>query len=389
MIIGLPPPIHRISDQNQSHTFQDKSQCSTLAVQLQTDNTIKQGSHAKMVSKNLFDYATSELSQDAFLCWLSANADSTDTVVHDAAQRLLFHCVQAPSDNGIAWHDDTHEDIQVLDVQHQTNHMDVFLQLKYEGKKYIVIIEDKTRSTVHDDQLNRYYDELSIDRSDTTIVGLYFKSDFVPERGQINQDAPKYVVMDYRDILACFGGKSKATNVIFESYRDHLQQRADKAAEYKRLPVNKWDDDQFRAFFDATLCELWKGNQDFKGSYGRNDNRNGGRFSMWFGNRKELGTGRDAFHLNLEAPSKKASTPWACRMIVRWNGNDAQEKRSKGDFDLPQIGESCGSRKGRFTIMGQLFSIDRKASDHAGDLTYKILKATEIYQQWCDANASE
>ena len=39
--------------------------------------------------KNLFDYATSELSQDAFLCWLFENYNCENQIVRSAALELL------------------------------------------------------------------------------------------------------------------------------------------------------------------------------------------------------------------------------------------------------------------------------------------------------------
>lgn len=39
--------------------------------------------------KNLFDYATKELSQDAFLCWLFDNYDCENEKVAEVAVRLL------------------------------------------------------------------------------------------------------------------------------------------------------------------------------------------------------------------------------------------------------------------------------------------------------------
>lgn len=44
------------------------------------------------VSTNLFDYATSELSQDAFLCWLAAHANENIKGVSDAAVAFVSKC---------------------------------------------------------------------------------------------------------------------------------------------------------------------------------------------------------------------------------------------------------------------------------------------------------
>lgn len=349
------------------------------------------------ISKNLFDYATSELSQDAFLCWLAANWDSEDETVHDSAQNLLFRCIQAHTDDtacnnsksytAVDTHpNERHEDIQVFKVTRQHEHMDVLLELGYEGRKYDVIVEDKTRSRDHDDQLNRYYGELSIESADVQIVGLYFKSDFVPERREIEDSTSgRYVVMDYNDILGCLSNGS--TNLILQSYRDRLQEKADHAQEFTSKEVKDWEDDQFCAFFESTLASLHS--IGLSGSFGRNDNRNGGRYSMWFGNQRKLGPHRDSFHLNLETANKNPNGNWACRMIVRWDGDGTGGRRSRRDFELPQIGDRCSSMKSQFAIMGRLFDINSNSTDGVEELTDKINDAIATYQAWCDANASE
>lgn len=62
-----------------------------------------------MAIPNIFDHATSELSQDAFLCWLISWADpehkAADPELHEVARdfvRKLFQKaeVEAPADTG-------------------------------------------------------------------------------------------------------------------------------------------------------------------------------------------------------------------------------------------------------------------------------------------------
>lgn len=51
-----------------------------------------------MTKNNLFRYATSELSQDAFICWLMSFAHKDhlqeDAVLRECAQKLLHKMVQ-------------------------------------------------------------------------------------------------------------------------------------------------------------------------------------------------------------------------------------------------------------------------------------------------------
>ncbi len=97
-------------------------------------------------STNLFDYATSELSQDAFIAWLCANYNSDDSQVKRASQAMLRKFIDV----------DDSSDISVVDVERQTYHIDILLTLEYKSEKFQVIIEDKTNSKDHDNQIERY-----------------------------------------------------------------------------------------------------------------------------------------------------------------------------------------------------------------------------------------
>lgn len=97
-------------------------------------------------SGNLFDYATSELSQDAFVCWLCSRWDDPDDTVRAASQNLLH--AMLGSDNPTP--------VRVPRVARQRCHVDVALLTEHAGVRSIVIVEDKTGSVEHGDQLRRY-----------------------------------------------------------------------------------------------------------------------------------------------------------------------------------------------------------------------------------------
>ena len=97
---------------------------------------------------NLFDFATSELSQDAFLCWLFSWADNkykeNYPVMNNCAKAVLKLFCNKEIDN-----------IENVEVHKQENNIDVFVKI---NNKYLLIIEDKTYTKEHDNQLNRYKD---------------------------------------------------------------------------------------------------------------------------------------------------------------------------------------------------------------------------------------
>lgn len=96
-----------------------------------------------MEQPNIFDYATSELSQDAFICYLldfgKEKYKNDFPKEYAVAHKFLEKC-------GI---DKTEE---ILSVQRQVEHIDVLIVTT----SHILIIEDKTCTNEHDDQIVRY-----------------------------------------------------------------------------------------------------------------------------------------------------------------------------------------------------------------------------------------
>ena len=105
---------------------------------------------------NLFDYATSELSQDAFLAWLLANASKhfAGTNVHRCGVRLLNLMAQRCR---VERFDGT----EAITVRRQHKNMDIYARIKRrdgdaDKDDVVLVIEDKAGAYVHGDQLERY-----------------------------------------------------------------------------------------------------------------------------------------------------------------------------------------------------------------------------------------
>ena len=120
---------------------------------------------------NLFHYATSELSQDAFLCWLFsyAHADSkVDIALRDCAIAMIKHF--APN-----LREKDNADIVVIDILRQYKAIDVLIELK---EDYVILIENKTNTSEHDNQLTRYLEIARQEYTEKEIMPIYYKTGF-------------------------------------------------------------------------------------------------------------------------------------------------------------------------------------------------------------------
>ena len=98
-----------------------------------------------LIPPNLFHYATSELSQDAFLAWLLAWADTRckvfDPELHNLGTRFVSRLLQLHGEQEIP------ADSLFVKVSRQVCRVDVVAEI---NDRVILAIEDKTETSLHD-----------------------------------------------------------------------------------------------------------------------------------------------------------------------------------------------------------------------------------------------
>ena len=190
---------------------------------------------------NIFKYATRELSQDAVVCWLVACA-------RDAAgelRELGLEFVQAlmRSGNGMAidvsdGQSDSYEgDCKIGQVlcepKLQHENMDVYFQAKVDEMVVSFIIEDKTDTEMHGDQLERY--RRTVMEGSVTkdlIKAVYLKTGHVFDDEREKAKSTGYSVFDIEDMVAFLDGDSRArVHEILRQYAEYIKERAGLQAE--------------------------------------------------------------------------------------------------------------------------------------------------------------
>jgi len=154
------------------------------------------------MKNNLFYYATSELSQDAFICWLSSFALEdvcTDVHLKDCATEML--CLFVPEFDK--------EKISLYTVEKQVKNIDVLLTVSYKGELYKIIVEDKTFTSEHDNQLLRYVHQVKEWYPQSKVRGVYYKTGFQSDLKTVEE--AEYTVVSRRDILQLMEPYTKLT----------------------------------------------------------------------------------------------------------------------------------------------------------------------------------
>ena len=172
-----------------------------------------------MINNNLFYYGTSELTQDAFICYLLSFGmkEYKSTELNRCAIELIRKF-------GI-----TDEMIEVTKIQRQYKKIDVLVTV---NNNYKIIIEDKTFTSQHDNQISKYKKCLLDDGIDNEkIICVYYK---IVEQPYTEKEA---VNITRKDILSVFEKYCNITdNVIFKNYVDYLNWIDNDVNSYKTVP---------------------------------------------------------------------------------------------------------------------------------------------------------
>ena len=222
---------------------------------------------------NIFDFATGELSQDAFLAWLANWADpihkATDSALNHVAGKFLGFLTDNKIDpNKIA-------SIKTY-LQHHKIDVLIEITLTSSEQKHLILIEDKTGSGHHSDQLNRYREEIATDEkfNTQTLHLIYYKT-----HDHITYDLHGYRNISRSDALSVFETDiaAKIKNQIFTDYVSRLRRMEDASLAYITLPLAEWRYAQWSGFLMALCEQLGEG-----ANFGHVPNASGGFLGAWY-----------------------------------------------------------------------------------------------------------
>jgi hypothetical protein len=188
---------------------------------------------------NIFNYATSELSQDAFICWLIAWADKKNQSIDKRLYNTAICFVQELLGKNNSF---VVENIQVGRSFPGIKNIDCWSIV---NNKYFLLIEDKKGTVQHSGQLDKYKSaaEIYFKNSDISIMPIYFKME---EQGDYYTIVKKsgFSVFSRNKMLSTlesYVNHSNDKNDIINDYYEKLQELDRKINSYKMLPIKDWD----------------------------------------------------------------------------------------------------------------------------------------------------
>lgn len=227
---------------------------------------------------NIFKYATSELSQDAFIAWLLEWSNKKYKTQNEHLHFLGLGFL----DSLLAKQSIVLSEVSNLKIKTQYHRIDIFISFEMQGKTYGVIIEDKVFSKNHSKQLARYK-QLIENKNYDIVVPIYFKTGFQHCYDEVTTIGyHTYTVKDFSKVLNK-GIAQGIDNAIFVSYYEYITERekgfddAKYAFEnYKSLPISEWNWWSCIGFFKDN-------EKTFAGKWASVDNNRKSLLAFWFG----------------------------------------------------------------------------------------------------------
>lgn len=195
---------------------------------------------------NLFEIATKELSQDAFITWLLKYADkschSIDADLHLCAVDFVYQLVQKK-------YPDFSDDIIKVEAGRQWESIDVWAEI---NNKYLIIIEDKTNTGQHSDQLNRYKKTASdwcIKNNYEEPICIYIKTGNESQRDLKNILIEGFQVFNRIDFINLLKNHDTTNNDIITEFKENLELKEKINNDFLTKKIGEWKSPDFEGFY--------------------------------------------------------------------------------------------------------------------------------------------
>ena len=175
------------------------------------------------MKNNLFSFATSELSQDAFICWCLNWINYPNESLYPMAKDIFSNLLEEK--------DLENERIEIL---RQYKKIDVLVILK--NSKKVFLIEDKTYTFEHK-QIQKYKEEIEKDPKikENTIKTVYFKTGFWFSYDDLVSADIKIDREDFLKIIKKYKGKSQ----ILDDYCEYFERVTEDEEKEKNYLINE------------------------------------------------------------------------------------------------------------------------------------------------------
>jgi hypothetical protein len=203
-----------------------------------------------MNKPNIFSLATKELSQDAWFAWILQYADGNENKYTDTDDRLLQNAGKRLITSLIQKHYPHFNDpITKVQAGLQWENIDIWAEI---NDKYLIIIEDKTNTSHHSDQLRRYR-QTAISWCENheykEPICIYLKTGHESETSLNTAKNEGYFVTTRKEILKWMSDFNSINNRIFTDFNDRLTDIETSISQFEVNHPSAWKGNDWIGFY--------------------------------------------------------------------------------------------------------------------------------------------
>lgn len=177
----------------------------------------------KTSNPNIFNYATSELSQDAYICWVLEGLNHPGCEIYPFSRKFLALLMQETTRQLHQMHSFSPDDVVCVDIKRQKDHIDILATLHIRNGwgefRQTMIIEDKTFTGPHGDQLFRYKSKYAEEQP----ICIYYKTGFLFNDAEYAK-LHGYATVHKRQMIELMRKHAaKINSDIYSGYLGHLR----------------------------------------------------------------------------------------------------------------------------------------------------------------------
>lgn len=202
---------------------------------------------------NIFDIATKELNQDAFITWLLQFADNkyklSDEILNECGKTFVCQLIKKQLPN-------FDEQIVKVNAGRQWECIDVWAEI---NNKYLIVIEDKTNSSHHSNQLSRYKttaEEWCLNNNYETPICIYLKTGNESQRRLNDIIEEGFSIFNRVDFINLLEKYKSTQNNIFLDFLDRLTRIEKLNNEFEKKNINEWSSMDWQGFFQYLEKEI-------------------------------------------------------------------------------------------------------------------------------------
>ncbi|ENW31861.1 PD-(D/E)XK nuclease family protein [Acinetobacter lwoffii] len=201
---------------------------------------------------NIFRYATKELSQDAFICWLLSHADPKYINVDEELKKCALSLIEAFFE---LEDKEMPEKFENFSLSKQYKNIDILLKIN----EFSIIIEDKTRTKAHGDQLIRYKNIIASEVGEENILAIFFKThDQSNYKKEINDG---FKIFSRDKLIAVLDKFEDVSSEIFNDFKDYIKSIEKEVNAF--VVKENWNHKNWIGFFKYLQKELKRGDWDY------------------------------------------------------------------------------------------------------------------------------